>query len=504
MESQFINKGEKEELDFQEKKMATDKIAITITNRFKPSLIGLVNPVKMIEGLDHLNLYKVPSLVPPMEPKKLLEKHAKFLEYEGSYRDGYIFRMNVLAAETIEQQNLLRVAINDTVPYDEKPKALQEVWDNMVVKRRPTYMFATVKYAADVHMATFAPIWQVIDQTDNGFVIRVGGKKEDLGLDKDVPYVEFEAKHLDKSTFDFAYDMFYKLRTEDEEVFNKLVEKGAENVPLSPYSIYLANLLKFGESGTDDEGDESSKAKHLFYPGEDDFILSRTDPHEGYLMTIHKKIDYEGTNEDEELKFDLKRFNLYFKMNDVNRAIRAADYIRKQMKIRCLPVPKYPSDKDKSVVTAMMNHYRASKMNRYTCAKIHVEKKETVANIYEFIGKDSYVSVLVPLGEESKVFGFVFDSDAKSLIERLVPEELREASLVPNIQIDNERVKIKRNPSLPENPARIGEIQFSAEKKAGIVFKRDGKDLSEKRRFTTIDFIDNEGTIAAMAMEFIK
>lgn len=476
------------------------RASIKIIEAKRPNKPHIINPLTMGDAMKKMNLYYVPSLVDPdLTPEEMLRKHQERLEYNGSFRDGYIFRQFVLAAETLEQQEQLYIAIDDKVPYDEKPKALQEIWDEMLVKKRPTYMFATVTRAARIDTFTFLPVWQILkrnDETeDNTFVVRVGVPAEEVGIEHELPYVVFSAAHMQEAR-EFAYKLFLKMRETEESFLREFLKVGANRVQLASHLIYLSRVLQFGE-----EGSENDDAKVIYYLGQDVITLQRVDPHNGYLLTVHKRVPNPDGN-----GFAHREYQFFFEIEPPIKAVLATEFYRRTMRLSSIPY--FPSRGVDAVMPAMLGYYRFKTANQYSATNVTLGKKlgAPSAEIYEFLSdKGTAVTVVVPQREENELvegdtpFAYVFSGTAKRLAEALKWKDLKAEK-----QWLSDHAPRNVNPDdIESSIAPIGEIYVKEDDGQVVRIKRDknGKRTrSEKRRFS-VDIIDSNATIAAMGME---
>jgi len=478
------------------------KGAIKILDAKRPAKPHIINPLKIADAMERLNLYYVPSLVDPdLSPEELLRKHAKRLEYTGSYRDGYIFRQHVLAAETLEQQGQLYTAIDDSIPFEEKPPALQAIWNEMLINKRSTYMFATVTRAAKLDTFTFLPVWQILERADENpdgvFVVRVGVPAEVAGIEHELPYITFSAPSMKEAT-EFAYKLFLKLRENEEAFIQEFLKAGANRVNIAPHLIYLSRVLQFGEDGSNDDD-----AKVIYYLGQDVITLQRVDPHNGYLLAVHKRVpNPDGGG------FSHREFQFFFEISEPIRAVLATEFYRRSMRLSSIPY--FPSRGVDAVLPAMLGFYRHKVANQYSASNVALGKKivAPTAEIYEFLNdKGSAITVVVPAKEEEIVeetitpFAYVFSGTARKLAEALKWENLSEvkewiSDYAPRV-VDPEDI---------ESPiAPIGEIYIKEEEGQVVRIKRNKngqRQRVEKRRFS-FEVIDNNATIAAMAMELV-
>lgn len=486
--------------------------------------ISLINPVTMKRAMQNMNVFRVPSLIDPqLSPEDLLYKHRKTLDYRGNPykardKEGYIFRQFILVAETVEQQAHLYNALDDAVALSEKPERYHEVWNAVMVEKRPTYLFASVKQT-EIDMQTFLPVWKVLETKEENekgqFLIRVGVPAEEIGMDKPLPFIEFYAPTM-RDGMKAAYEFFLKLRMNEEKMFSELLNEGSKKVTFSSHLVYLSRILQSREN----------KNKIVYYLGQDIMALVRVDPHREYLLAVRKRMpNTEGAG------YTYIDYNLYFEAARPINAVMAVEFYRRQM--RLVTIPRFPPNREDSVMPAMVGYYRAKAANEYAAKNVTVNKRLTLpeAQVYEFIalaaiGKEdddeegeatgaaraqTALTVVVPVREEEEEltenempFAYIFTGSVKQLSTKFNWEDVTKqrswntdfSTIEVNLDSINDPIDI------------VGEIRVKGDSGMVIRLKRDSKTNkmvpSKKRQFAIDRIVDTTASIAAMGMELLE
>ena len=465
--------------------------------------ISFANPLAMQDAIKAISTYYVPSFISDEKsPADVLNKYKTELGYKGDpYKprksEGYIYQMFLLAAHTLEQQGLLKQALDESVALADKSPKQREVWQAVVVERRPMFLFATVKQA-EIDLQTMIPVWKVLKTKEEtggkGFVFRVGVPSDECGIHRDLPYEIYASPTILEGLM-HAYKIFLAFREREKQEFSERLKTLGTSIKLSTHLIYLSRVLQTEEQGQ----------KVVYYFGEDVYSLVRVDPHKAYLLSVRKMIQ-EGDNQLE----TYRDYNLLFESSSPISAVLSAEAYKRQVRLVCFPL--YPLDRENQMVASLLGFYNHKTARAYEVANVKLSASLTIPSAwaYEFISdKRTAVTVIVPQWEDGQSterklpFAYVFQGTLSALATAhgfTVPTEQKKwlSDLSP-VDIDPSAVS--------EASQLIGEIRVRDEEGLIVAVRRDkgGKvERTSRLQFAIDPILDGNETIAAMGMYLVK
>jgi hypothetical protein len=245
------------------KEMMSDGDA-TIVEK-SPKSLQPVRPTVLLPALEKLRPYRIPSFVDPsLTQVELVKRHAEELEYTGSYQPGFILSMFALYAETREQQQGLLRALSPDIPYDKKNEVEQAAFNEIIKEHRFTW-FHAYRLSAQLYYFTFAPLFRILltpEENNGKWRIQVGVSGDELGLDKNLAYVVFDAEDYEKA-MEFTSLWKAQFAGDDLKLTNAMMQSLANQVKPSVKSITLARTLQFGPFDMP-SGKERTKRQMIF------------------------------------------------------------------------------------------------------------------------------------------------------------------------------------------------------------------------------------------------
>lgn len=476
---------------------------IQVVEKHLVKALKLNNPLAIREAMNRKGVYRVPSMVDPnLSSVDLVKKYAERLGYQGKYRDGYIFRQFALASETIEQQEQFYDALDETIPVEKKSEVQRDIYRTIVEQKTPTYLYATVLRAAPIDNFTFIPVFQVLknhqDSGSGNFVIRVGAPGEEYDIDADLPYMIISSPSMRKA-MDAVYKIFLKFRTDESEFINTALSSGAKQIPISSHIVYMSRVLQFGEPG---QSDTAGEDRSIYFLGQDLMVLQRVDPHDGYLLSVHRKRG--------DKKGEHQSFQFFFEITPPIRAVQATEFYRRSA--RLLSAAYFPFWGIDGVVQTLLGYYSFPVLRRYQAKSLVIGKNFAYeqAEIYEFVAPDGQLTVVCPVLEN--------DSEneigrPKAFVFRGTVPDLQSFASIPesNVVLEKTWVADQKGEELPsrvtkQKPALLGEIWVKGERGVVMAFQeeRSGKRPRKEVLSFAVEPLDENATICCFAMSLLR
>lgn len=436
----------------------------------EPERIHLLSPLMVSDLMLRLEVYTVPQLFPDQEPLALVKKHAKTLQYDGSFRDGYIIDQMQIGAKVLEQQAALMDVLYCDQTHAILPALREQVVQAIIESQRWVAMYQVIPETSPQLPLSFIAAWQV-QQSHAGYHFLVGLSKDEAEAEWDLPYAAFDTQDL-REGIKQVYDLYRAWAKRESEFINRLFEQGAEKQPVCLAYPVLAEGLREGWNPADKD------TRMVNYFGKDILSLQRISPHDAYRITINRA-HREGS------PCAYRSFSLTFEAKSPLAAILSVDFYKQVMGLQAVPV--FPQDE--RIESRVLEYYKfdAFKVTAMSNATIGKRLIPSVLAV-EFFSYRRNITVSVLLGvvdpdDEQEPIGVVYVGTL---------EQLQQAKLIRFQQGIPRQIFFHHRPvdtlaaPLPETPGMAGAI-YMVEQNGSLVVRGKNGDRKTLLRFQTDD-----------------
>lgn len=374
----------------------------------KPATISVA--AEMFSRLDY---YMPPYLVTVDGHELLVKKYAEKFGYRPPANPpsnpGYIYSVNLAAAQIHEQQDMLATALDSSVPKEQKTEKQQEVWEEVIGKKRFMYMFAVYPGMTELTTVSFMPVLKVMEEKEDGlFLVRIGVDAKDFGKPfdlYDLDYCDVEMRFNTKEMNEMYSQIFAEMKERNQRVFDTMMTNASLIYPLDPLNIYNHYAVKYGNPfAPKNVSQDSTRTRIISYIGGIfslqsrtfiDASCGRTGPHEGeYVLRVNI------ISQSDEDKENSRSYHIFYRVPTTLASLTATEFfLRRQFPdaaIRQIPMTKTSADSydlitPQHIAAAMLSHYEAAWINGWTADF----GENGTGKVYEIGTKKGHVVVLL-------------------------------------------------------------------------------------------------------------